>query len=112
MCFILGRPVVEWTTVASSRSGLTLGLLVCVTAVAFESMAVVTAMPAAAADLGDERLYAWAFSAVMIPQLFAVAAADEAMPPLAHGPKLTPVAGRPCARRCAIRPSSRALAVA
>ncbi len=69
--------MVEWTTVASSRSGLTLGLLVCVTAVAFESMAVVTAMPAAAADLGDERLYAWAFSAVMIPQLFAVAAAGR-----------------------------------
>lgn len=66
--------MVEWTTVASSRSGLTLGLLVCVTAVAFESMAVVTAMPAAAADLGDEQLYAWAFSAVMIPQLFAIAA--------------------------------------
>ncbi|QIK71316.1 MFS transporter [Propioniciclava coleopterorum] len=60
-----------------SRRGLTLGLLVCVTAVAFEGMAVVTAMPAAAADLGDQELYAWAFSAVMIPQLFAIAAAGR-----------------------------------
>ncbi len=57
-----------------SRRTLTLGLLVCITAVAFEGMAVVTAMPAAAADLGDAELYAWAFSAVMIPQLFAIAA--------------------------------------
>ena len=36
-----------------SRRTLTLGLLVCITAVAFEGMAVVTAMPAAAADLGE-----------------------------------------------------------
>lgn len=64
-------------TVTPSRRGLTLGLLVCVTAVAFEGMAVVTAMPAAAADLGDQELYAWAFSAVMIPQLFAIAAAGR-----------------------------------
>lgn len=57
----------------SSRRSLTLGLLVCITAVAFEGMAVVTAMPAAVADLGDQELYAWAFSALMIPQLFAIA---------------------------------------
>ncbi len=61
----------------STRRSLTVGLLVCVTAVAFEGMAVVTAMPAAAADLGDEQLYAWAFSAVMIPQLFAIAVAGR-----------------------------------
>ncbi len=60
-----------------SRRTLTLGLLVCITAVAFEGMAVVTAMPAAAADLGDAELYAWAFSAVMIPQMFAIAAAGR-----------------------------------
>ncbi len=54
-----------------SRRGLVLGLLLCVTAVAFESQAVATAMPAAAADLGQVELYAWAFTAVLIPQIVA-----------------------------------------
>lgn len=67
----------EWVLVSSSRRGLTIGLLLCVTAVAFEGMAVVTAMPAAAADLGDLHLYAWAFTAVMIPQMFAIVVAGR-----------------------------------
>ena len=67
----------EWVFVSSSRRGLTIGLLLCVTAVAFEGMAVVTAMPAAAADLGDLHLYAWAFTAVMIPQMFAIVVAGR-----------------------------------
>lgn len=74
--------MVEWTPVspptsAPSRRGLTVGLLTCVTAVAFEGMAVVTAMPAAAADLGDLQLYAWAFTAVMIAQLIAIVVAGR-----------------------------------
>ena len=71
--------MVEWLTVSpsSSRRGLTIGLLTCVTAVAFEGMAVVTAMPAAAADLGDLPLYAWAFTAVMIAQLLAIVVAGR-----------------------------------
>lgn len=71
--------MVEWTPVSSpsSRRGLTIGLLTCVTAVAFEGMAVVTAMPAAAADLGDLHLYAWAFTAVMIAQLVAIVVAGR-----------------------------------
>ena len=50
--------MVEWGIVSapSSRRALTVGLLTCVTAVAFEGMAVVTAMPAAAADLGALHL--------------------------------------------------------
>ncbi len=66
--------MVKWLSVSSttSRRGLTVGLLTCVTAVAFEGMAVVTAMPAAAADLGDLHLYAWAFTAVMIAQLVSI----------------------------------------
>lgn len=67
----------EWAIVSSTRRGLTVGLLLCVTAVAFEGMAVVTAMPAAADDLGDLHLYAWAFTAVMIPQLIAIAVAGR-----------------------------------
>ncbi|MFT3875474.1 MAG: MFS transporter [Propioniciclava sp.] len=62
---------------SSSRRGLTVGLLLCVMAVAFEAMAVVTAMPAAAADLGDLHLYAWAFTAVMIPQMVAIVLAGR-----------------------------------
>jgi len=71
--------VVEWGIVSapSSRRALTVGLLTCVTAVAFEGMAVVTAMPAAAADLGDLHLYAWAFTAVMIAQLVAIVVAGR-----------------------------------
>lgn len=71
--------MVKWLTVSSStsRRGLTVGLLTCVTAVAFEGMAVVTAMPAAAADLGDLHLYAWAFTAVMIAQLIAIVVAGR-----------------------------------
>lgn len=67
----------EWVLVSPSRRGLTVGLLLCVMAVAFEAMAVVTAMPAAAADLGDRHLYAWAFTAVMIPQMLAIVLAGR-----------------------------------
>ncbi len=84
----------EWVLVSPSRRGLTIGLLLCVTAVAFEGMAVVTAMPAAAADLGDLPLYAWAFTAMMIPQMFAIV-----------------VAGRLCDRIGATRPLLVGLAV-
>lgn len=56
---------------------MTAGLLLCVLAVAFETQAVLTAMPAAAADLGDLHLYAWAFTAVMIPQIVAIAVAGR-----------------------------------
>lgn len=54
-----------------SRRALMVGLLLLVTAVAFEAQAVATAMPAVAADLGQLDLYAWAFSAYMIPQIVA-----------------------------------------
>ena len=55
-----------------SRRALMVGLLMLVTAVAFEAQAVSTAMPAVAADLGRLDLYAWAFTAFMIPQILAI----------------------------------------
>lgn len=61
----------------ASRRELTIGLLLCVVAIAFEAMAVVTAMPAAAADLGDLDLYAWAFTAFVLAQTFAIVAAGQ-----------------------------------
>lgn len=45
---------------------LVVGLSAGVLAIAFESMSVGTAMPAAAADLGQKELYAWVFSLFVI----------------------------------------------
>lgn len=56
---------------------MTAGLLLCVLAVAFEGMAVTAIMPTVAADLGDLELYAWAFTALMIPQIVAIAVAGR-----------------------------------
>jgi len=54
----------EWRIV--SKKSLIIGLLAGVLAIAFESMSVSTAMPAAAADLGQRELYAWVFSLFVI----------------------------------------------
>ena len=78
-------------TTAPSRRALTIGLLLSVVAIAFEAMAVVTAMPAAAADLGDLDLYAWTFSAFMLAQTFAIVAAGQFSD--RSGPKLPLAAG-------------------
>ncbi len=48
---------------------MTVGLLLIVSTVAFEAMAVATALPAITADLGGLRLYGWAFSAFMLASL-------------------------------------------
>lgn len=61
----------------AGRRALTAGLLLCVAAVAFEFMAVLAAMPAAVADLGRPELYAWAFTAFVIAQTFAIVAAGQ-----------------------------------
>nr|NLI49590.1 MFS transporter [Propionibacterium sp.] len=60
-----------------ARRRLLIGLLVLVTAVAFEAQAVSTAMPAVAADLGQLDLYAWAFTAFVIPQILAIVLAGR-----------------------------------
>jgi MFS family permease len=74
-----------------SRRGLVVGLLLSVTAIAFEAMAVLTAMPAAADDLGDLDLYAWAFTAFMLAQTFAIVAAGQFSD--RFGPKLPMAVG-------------------
>lgn len=50
---------------------LTVGLCMTVVAIAFEAMAVATAMPVAARELGGVAYYAWAFSLFLIGMLFA-----------------------------------------
>ncbi len=48
---------------------LTIGILLGVTLVAFESLAVVTVAPLFAADLGGMELYGWVFSALLLTSL-------------------------------------------
>src|SRR4051794_11509154 len=62
---------------APPRRALAIGLCMAVVAVAFESISVATAMPAAARALHGLDLYAWAFSLFLIGQLFATIAAGR-----------------------------------
>src|SRR5689334_10093795 len=57
--------------------GLVVGLLAIVTCSAFEAMAVTTAMPVVAADLGGQRAYGLAFSLYLTASLAATAAAGS-----------------------------------
>lgn len=59
------------------RRKLLVGVLSCSVAVAFEAFAALTAMPAAAADLGDLPLYAWTYTGFVIGTLFAIVAAGR-----------------------------------
>ncbi|WP_169337838.1 MFS transporter [Propionicicella superfundia] len=65
----------------SERSGpsraLTISLLVCVLAIAFESLAVYTVMPVVAKELGGLDYYAWAFTLFIIGMMFATVAAGR-----------------------------------
>lgn len=56
---------------------LTVGLCIGITAVAFETLAVSTAMPRAAQDLGALGWYAWAFSIFQATMLFATVASGR-----------------------------------
>lgn len=60
---------------SSAYRGLVIGLLAIVTCSAFEAMAVTTAMPVVAADLGGQRAYGLAFSLFLTASLAATAAA-------------------------------------
>ncbi|GAA1430392.1 MFS transporter [Microlunatus lacustris] len=64
--------------VSRGPAGLGLGLCLTVVAVAFESIAVATAMPVAARDLDGLSHYAWSFSAFGVGMLFSTVAAGRA----------------------------------
>jgi len=51
---------------------LTVGLVLTVTLVAFESLAVATIMPVVARDLGDSALYGWVFTAAVLGGLIGI----------------------------------------
>ncbi|MDQ2913681.1 MAG: MFS transporter, partial [Chloroflexota bacterium] len=57
--------------------GLTVGLVLNVTFVAFESLAIATIMPLVTADLGGISLYGWVFSAFLLADLVGIVLAGE-----------------------------------
>ncbi|MGH2470789.1 MAG: MFS transporter, partial [Candidatus Limnocylindria bacterium] len=57
--------------------GLTVGLVLNVTFVAFEALAIATIMPLVAADLGGIALYGWVFSAFLLADLVGIVLAGE-----------------------------------
>jgi MFS family permease len=67
------------------------GALTLVVLVAFEAIAVATAMPVIASDLSALAFYAWGFSAVIVGQLFATVVAGELCD--RHGPSSPLVVG-------------------
>jgi MFS family permease len=57
--------------------GLTVGLVLNVTFVAFEALAIATIMPLVAEDLGSLGLYGWVFSAFLLADLVGIVLAGE-----------------------------------
>jgi MFS family permease len=60
-----------------SQRRLTIGICINIVAIAFETIAVATVMPAAARDLDGLTYYAWVFSAFLIGMLFATVVAGR-----------------------------------
>ncbi len=73
------------------RRALTIGLVLVITLVAFEGLAVATVMPAAQRDLGGLRYYGWTFSAFLLTSIVGIVWAGEQCD--RHGPARPLVAG-------------------
>ena len=69
-----GQPRGLW---APQRRALTVGLVLTITFVASEALAVVTVMPVVARDLGGLRLYGWVFSGFMLGSVVGIVAAGR-----------------------------------
>ncbi|MGO8871020.1 MAG: MFS transporter [Acidimicrobiales bacterium] len=69
-----GRAPGLWAT---ERRSLTVGLVLTVTLVAAEALAVVTIMPQVARDLGGLHLYGWVFSAFLLSSMVGIVAAGR-----------------------------------
>src|SRR5215470_19406011 len=76
---------------APQRRALTAGLVLTITFVASEALAVVTVMPVVAHDLGGLRLYGWVFSAFMLGSVVGIVVAGRAAD--RRGPAIPFVAG-------------------
>ena len=62
---------------APQRRALTVGLVLTITFVASEALAVVTVMPVVARDLGGLRLYGWVFSGFMLGSVVGIVVAGR-----------------------------------
>jgi MFS family permease len=62
---------------SASHRALTLGLVLTITFIAAEALAVITIMPVVARDLGGLRLYGWVFSAFMLGNVVGIVAAGR-----------------------------------
>ena len=62
---------------APSRRRLTLGLVLTITLVAFEALAISTVMPIVADDLGGLGLYGWVFSGFFLGNLLGIVTAGQ-----------------------------------
>jgi MFS family permease len=76
---------------APERRGLTIGLVLTITLVAFEAMAVATIMPEVKDDLGGLGLYGWVFSGFSLASLAGIVVAGQLVD--RHGLALPYVAG-------------------
>ncbi len=63
---------------APQRRRLTVGLVLAITLVAFESLAISTVMPVIAGDLGGLGLYGWVFSGFFLGSLLGIVTAGQA----------------------------------
>ena len=107
------------TTESATRLGpfapayrlISLALVSLITIIAFEAMAIGTAMPSAARDLDAVRSYGLAFSVLLTAQLLGIVFAgvwvdrSGPLPPLFAGQRCSPGA-RPCVRSRRAWPSS------
>ena len=62
---------------APQRRALTTGLVLTITFIASEALAVVTVMPVVARDLGGLRLYGWVFSGFMLGSVIGIVVAGR-----------------------------------
>ena len=62
---------------SASHRALTVGLVLTITFIASEALAVVTIMPVVARDLGGLKLYGWVFSAFMLGNVIGIVAAGR-----------------------------------
>src|ERR1700685_725361 len=76
---------------APHRRALTLGLVLTITFIASEALAIVTVMPVVARDLHGLALYGWVFSGFMLASLVGIVAAGRDAD--RHGPARPYVAG-------------------
>ncbi|MEY2398078.1 MAG: hypothetical protein QOJ00_1252 [Actinomycetota bacterium] len=74
-----GAAVVRDGLWVPARRGMTVGLVLLVTLVAFEALAVNTALPAASRELGGLGLYGWVFSAFMLSTVASIAMSGRAI---------------------------------